>query len=107
MANDLNCREAAAVLGLSIGTVRLHADQGKLAHRRTAGGHRRFTATDLEAYRSLREVGERPRATERADVWAVAVERLIRTAEADLGSSSPLAAPFAEARGVLRRARRA
>jgi excisionase family DNA binding protein len=51
VGSDLNCRQAAAILGLSIGTVRLHADQGKLTHRRTAGGHRRFAATDLEGSR--------------------------------------------------------
>jgi hypothetical protein len=82
------------------------ADGDVVAATCARDGDCRPATADLIAYRALREVGERPRAAERADVWVMAVERLMRTAEADLGHSSPLAAPFTEARGVLRRARR-
>lgn len=42
--------QAAAWLGVSMGTVRRWADLGKLPHRRTPAGQRRFSRRDLEAF---------------------------------------------------------
>ena len=39
--------EAAALLGVSVDTVRRWADDGRLATRRTSGGHRLVDAPDL------------------------------------------------------------
>ena len=43
-------KEASRLLGVHIGTVREWADAGVLASYRTPGGHRRFTAFDLQNF---------------------------------------------------------
>lgn len=40
--------EAAAILGVSVSTMRQWADEGRLPCYRTEGGHRRFRLTDIE-----------------------------------------------------------
>lgn len=40
--------EAASTLGVTPTTVRRWADQGALTHIRTAGGHRRYSRTEIE-----------------------------------------------------------
>jgi molybdopterin-binding protein len=44
---DFRIGEAAQLLGVSVDTVRRWADAGRLATRRTAGGHRVINAADL------------------------------------------------------------
>jgi molybdopterin-binding protein len=44
---DFRIGEAAQLLGVSVDTVRRWADAGRLATRRTAGGHRVIDAADL------------------------------------------------------------
>lgn len=43
----LTTSEAAAMLGVSVPTIRLWADQGRVPCHRTAGGHRRFEVEEL------------------------------------------------------------
>ena len=45
----LRAAEAAALLHVSPKTVARWAKQGRLAHRRTLGGHRRFDTQQIEA----------------------------------------------------------
>lgn len=45
--HDFRMGEAAALLGVSVDTVRRWADDGRLATRRTEGGHRLVDAADL------------------------------------------------------------
>jgi excisionase family DNA binding protein len=44
---SLTASEAAAVLGVSVATIRGWADQGRLPGHRTVGGHRRFELEEL------------------------------------------------------------
>lgn len=44
---SLTTSEAAAMLGVSVPTIRLWADSGRLPCHRTAGGHRRFEVDEL------------------------------------------------------------
>ncbi len=46
---------AARFLGVSVATIRLHADAGRLPATRSVDGARLFTRKDLEAYRLARE----------------------------------------------------
>ncbi len=46
----LSLRQAAELLGVHPATVRNWADEGKIAARRTPGGHRRFRKADLLQY---------------------------------------------------------
>jgi excisionase family DNA binding protein len=46
----LTASEAAALLGVSVATVRGWADQGRLPSHRTVGGHRRFELEELRAW---------------------------------------------------------
>jgi excisionase family DNA binding protein len=46
----LSIREASRFLGVHIGTIREWADAGILSSYRTAGGHRRFSVTDLQRF---------------------------------------------------------
>lgn len=47
--NDLiTVSEAAAILGVSDGTIRSACDSGRLPFRRTPGGHRRILRTAVE-----------------------------------------------------------
>lgn len=41
---------AAKYLGVSSGTIADWADQGRIPHRRTVGGHRRFRLSDLKTF---------------------------------------------------------
>lgn len=50
----LTLSAAAALLGVHPSTLRLWADQGEVASARTAGGHRRFRRTDVEAFVAAR-----------------------------------------------------
>src|SRR5260370_17307615 len=56
----LRLREAAEMVGMHPGTVRLWADRNELPSRRTNGGHRRFRRSDIEA-RLRQEVEHKPR----------------------------------------------
>ena len=47
---DLSSREAAEVLGVSIGTLRRWSDLGYIEHHVTPGGHRRYTQKQLERF---------------------------------------------------------
>ena len=46
----LTASEAAALLGVSVATVRGWADQGRLPSHRTVGGHRRFELEELRTW---------------------------------------------------------
>lgn len=46
--NILNSGEVAALFSVSISTVQRWADDGKLAHFTTPGGHLRFRREDIE-----------------------------------------------------------
>ena len=48
----LNPREAAALLGVHAASVKRWSDQGRLRCIRTAGGHRRFIRSEVEALRT-------------------------------------------------------
>lgn len=99
---DLSITEAATLLGLHPNSVRALADGGELPHRRTAGGHRRFTEEDLHAYR-LHGRQQPPAAATRAAVWAAAALAVLRDAEVDLGPRSALSEPFRAAAEELKR----
>lgn len=44
----LTIGQAAAALGVSVDTIRRWATEGKITAVRTLGGHRRFTAAEIE-----------------------------------------------------------
>ena len=46
----LSLRGAAQVMGVHPATLRAWADQGRIASRRTAGGHRRFSRSELQTW---------------------------------------------------------
>ena len=46
----LSLHHAAQLLGVHPATLRSWADQGRIASRRTAGGHRRFSRSELQAW---------------------------------------------------------
>ncbi len=46
----LTASEAAAVIGVSVATIRGWADQGRLPSHRTVGGHRRFEVDELKRW---------------------------------------------------------
>jgi excisionase family DNA binding protein len=46
----LSLRDAAQVIGIHPATLRAWADHGRVASQRTAGGHRRFSRADLQAW---------------------------------------------------------
>lgn len=98
---DYSITEAAAILGVSRSTVRIWAEAGTISCWRTDGGHRRFPETELRAFRA-EVMGERPGTAERAAAWAAAAQAVLHAAEADLGSGSPLSAPFRAAAQTLR-----
>lgn len=50
----LTASEAAAIIGVSVATVRGWADQGVLPSHRTVGGHRRFEMEELREWLSAR-----------------------------------------------------
>lgn len=51
MTNEwLTLTEASGLLGVHPSTLRRWSDDGKIASRRTEGGHRRFHRQDIEAY---------------------------------------------------------
>lgn len=105
MSRTLTTREAAALLGVYISTARRWADEGRLPHTLTPGGHRRFDRYDLEAWAVAHGTRRDPGFDAlRAEVWARAASKLLRAAEADLGPEA--AAPFAAAREALGRAPR-
>jgi excisionase family DNA binding protein len=51
----LSLHEAARLLGVHPATLRAWSDKGRIAARRTPGGHRRFKRADLEAWASQRQ----------------------------------------------------
>lgn len=99
-SDDLTNAQAAQVLGVSAGTVRAWAAAGRLPHRRTAGGHRRFPRADVE--RLAREGVPDATLSPRAAAWREAADRLLRAAERDLVESEESARRFAAARRALR-----
>ncbi len=99
---DYSITEAASLLGVSRSTLRNLAEAGEIPCWRTDGGHRRFPETELRAYRA-QSMGERPGAAERAAAWTAAALAVLRGAEADLGSESPLAHRIRAAAAELRR----
>ena len=50
----LTASEAAALIGVSVATVRGWADQGRLPSHRTVGGHRRFELEELREWLTMR-----------------------------------------------------
>lgn len=50
----LTASEAAALIGVSVATVRGWADQGRLPSHRTVGGHRRFEMSELREWLAQR-----------------------------------------------------
>lgn len=60
-SRTLTASEAAAILGVSVATVRGWADQGRLPSHRTVGGHRRFELEQLREWLSERGAPVRQR----------------------------------------------
>jgi excisionase family DNA binding protein len=60
MKPQLSIGEAALRLGLSVDTVRQLELSGQLRATRTAGGHRRFSAADIDAFLKRRAVTRHP-----------------------------------------------
>src|SRR5512142_2642654 len=56
----LSIRDASRLLGVHIGTVREWADSGILPSYRTPGGHRRFSALDLDSFIKRQKTGRLP-----------------------------------------------
>ena len=54
----LSLRDAAQVMGVHPATLRAWADRGQIPSRRTAGGHRRFSHADLQAWLEARRSGD-------------------------------------------------
>ena len=54
LPRTLTASEAAALLGVSVATVRGWADQGQLPSHRTVGGHRRFDVDELKEWLASR-----------------------------------------------------
>lgn len=87
---------AARALGVSPSTLRAWAEEGRVPHVRTAGGHRRFNADELaewlagdaraHAPRPERSPGLTP-APELADLLVSHDERIAQLIEQDLGTS--------------------
>ena len=46
----VSLRDAAQIMGVHPATLRTWADRGQIASRRTAGGHRRFSRSDLQTW---------------------------------------------------------
>jgi len=61
----LTTSEAAALLGVSVATLKRWSEAGLLGPRRTRGGHRRFSRAELQAF--LERPGPRDEAGARAD----------------------------------------
>ncbi|MEZ6092669.1 MAG: excisionase family DNA-binding protein [Pirellulaceae bacterium] len=51
----LTCQQASKLIGVSRSTIQRYCDEGLLKQHRTAGGHRRIKATDIDEF--LRESG--------------------------------------------------
>jgi excisionase family DNA binding protein len=60
----LTVSEAARELGVHPKTIRTYADMGALPFMRLPGGHRRFRAEDIEAFRRQRTVEVREQSEE-------------------------------------------
>lgn len=58
--HDFRMREAAALLGVSVDTVRRWADDGRLVTTRTEGGHRLVDAADLARLATARAEAPEP-----------------------------------------------
>ncbi len=54
----LSIRDASRLLGVHIGTVREWADSGVLTSYRTPGGHRRFSALDIDTFIKRQKAGQ-------------------------------------------------
>jgi excisionase family DNA binding protein len=54
LSRTLTASEAAALIGVSVATVRGWADHGVLPSHRTVGGHRRFESAELRAWMRAR-----------------------------------------------------
>jgi excisionase family DNA binding protein len=54
LSRTLTASEAAALIGVSVATVRGWADNGLLPSHRTVGGHRRFDITELRGWLAAR-----------------------------------------------------
>jgi excisionase family DNA binding protein len=75
----LTASEAAALLGVSIATVRGWADQGRLPSHRTVGGHRRFEVEQLREWLARRgATAPEPRRLRRVPQDIPACPRLAR-----------------------------
>lgn len=72
----LTTQQAALRLGVTPSTVKRWAEQGRLTTTTTAGGHRRFSAQDVER---LRQQGVAPHGTPESATW-VSWSRLPNTA---------------------------
>lgn len=97
----LTSTQAAAYLGVARRTLRLWADDGRVPHYRTPGGHRRFLRSDLAALRAQRQVGRPLRDPDRqAMAWAQAIDEALASAVAALGPDE--GAAFAKLRRQLR-----
>ena len=86
----LTSREAAQLLSVGVSTLKRWADSGLLSGQRTAGGHRRFAAEEVERLRT------RLRPTAAADPTAYWLQRMLDPA----GSALGLAGALLEARAV-------
>ena len=95
----LSLRGAAQVMGVHPATLRAWADQGRIASRRTAGGHRRFSRSELQAWIEARRshdagaqvlvqnaLGRMRMELESADApWLSRFDEAMRRAHRDLG----------------------
>ncbi len=87
---------AARALGVSPSTLRAWAEEGRVPHVRTAGGHRRFNADELAEWLAAHARAHAPRperspgltpAPELADLLVSHDERITQIVEQDLGTT--------------------
>lgn len=78
----LSLRDAAALLGVHPGTVRVWSDKGLLPVHKTKGGHRRYRRDEMELWL---KAGKQPHGPDPAEVMSAAVRQIrVRIAEGRL-----------------------
>jgi excisionase family DNA binding protein len=96
----LTTAQVASRLGLASTTVHALTAAGDLPCVRTAGGHRRFSEADVQAFLDRRQGRDGPDAVARAGIWRKTALATLRAAERDLGPGAA-AQPFREAARYL------
>ncbi|MDJ0907034.1 MAG: helix-turn-helix domain-containing protein [Woeseiaceae bacterium] len=69
MTNWVSTKQATELLGVGPTTIKRWADEGRLAHYRTAGGHRRYRLSTIEALASGQDADRQAAAGHTAQRW--------------------------------------